>query len=164
MASRQPTLLIDTNVWLDCFLPSRPGHTEAMSLVLFAYEHGYPLLYPAAIAKDVFYLIASACKRDLRNKNGTLTQEDSTVATETAWECVNVIRERATAVGADEADIWIACKLRGVHADLEDNLVIAAAQRADATYLITNDESLIKHAPVATLAPGDALALLQATL
>ena len=47
---------------------------------------------------------------------------------------------------------------------IEDNLVVAAAQRADATYLVTNDEALIKHAPVAALAPADALALLKATL
>ncbi|MFR1638350.1 MAG: hypothetical protein ACLSVD_03740 [Eggerthellaceae bacterium] len=42
--------------------------------------------------------------------------------------------------------------------------MVAAAQRADATYLVTNDEALIKHAPVAALAPADALALLKATL
>ena len=74
------------------------------------------------------------------------------------------MRKQATAVGADESDLWTACNLRSVHNDLEDNLVVAAAQRADATYLFTNDEALIKHAPVAALAPADALALLKATL
>ena len=57
------------------------------------------------------------------------------------------MRKQATAVGADESDLWTACNLRSVHNDLEDNLVVAAAQRADATYLVTNDEALIKHAP-----------------
>ena len=161
MASQQSSLLVDTNVWLDCFLSNRPGHDEAIALVLFAYEHEYPLLYPAAILKDVFYLTANAFKRDTRNETGKLTQREAAAATEIAWGCVNSMRERATGVGADESDLWMACKLRSIHNDLEDNLIVAAAQRATATYLITNDEALIKHAPVATLTPGDALALLQ---
>lgn len=162
MPSLCPTLLIDTNIWLDCFLPNRPGHDEAMSLMSFAYEREYPLLYPTTIVKDMFYLMVNALKCDIRAKKGALTQNDAAAVTECAWACVNNMRERATAVGADESDIWMACKLRSVHNDLEDNLVVAAAQRANATYLVTSDELLIKHAPVAALTPGDAFALLQA--
>ena len=164
MASRQSTLLIDTNIWLDCFLPDRPGHAEAMSLILFAYEHECPLLYPASIAKDVFYLVGNTLKRDMRKEGGTLTQRNAAAANEIAWGCVNSMRERATAVGADESDLWMACKLRSIHNDLEDNLIVAAAERANATYLITNDEILIKHSPVAALPPADALTLLQAEM
>lgn len=162
MASRPSSLLIDTNVWIDHFLAERPKHDEATSLVQFAYEHEYPLLYPAAITKDVFYLVANAFKRDMRSATGKLTRHESAAATETAWGCVNSMRELGTAVGADESDLWMACKLQSVHDDLEDNLAIAAAERANATYLVTNDEALIKHAPVAALTPGNALALLQA--
>lgn len=162
MASRQPSLLIDTNVWLDHFLASRPGHDEATSLMLFAYEHEYPLLYPTAIVKDVFYLSANALKRDASNEKGAIAQRDAAAATEIAWGCVRSMGELGAGVGADESDLWTACNLRSIHNDLEDNLIVAAAQRANATYLITNDETLIKHAPVATLTPGDALALLQA--
>lgn len=93
MASQQSSLLVDTNVWLDCFLPNRPGHDEAIALVLFAYEHEYPLLYPAAILKDVFYLTANAFKRDTRNETGKLTQREAAAATEIAWGCVNSMRE-----------------------------------------------------------------------
>lgn len=162
MTERQSSLLVDTNVWLDYYLPNRPGHAEALSLILFAYEHGYPLLYPAAIVKDVFYLIANAFKRDMRNENGVLSEREAATATETAWGCVRNMREQATAVGADESDLWMACSLHGIHSDLEDNLVVAASQRANATYLVTSDEALIKHSPVAALTPGDALVLLQA--
>lgn len=163
MTNQRPSLLVDTNVWLDYFLVNRPGHAEATSFMVFAFEHEHPILYPAAIAKDVFYLTANALKRDARHEKGALTPRDASVATEIAWECVNNMREQAGAVGADESDLWKACILRNIHNDLEDNLVVAAAQRANATYLVTNDETLIKHAPVATLTPGDALALLQAT-
>ena len=114
--------------------------------------------------KDVFYVAVSTFKRIARAEKGSLTPSDAVTATETAWGCVNSMRKQATAVGADESDLWTACNLRSVHNDLEDNLVVAAAQRADATYLVTNDEALIKHAPVAALTPADALALLKATL
>ena len=179
MVSQRPSLLIDTNVWLDYFLPDRAGGKEAIDLIVFAFEYEFPLLYPAAIVKDVFYVAVSTFKRIARAEKGSLTQSDAVTATETAWGCVNSMRKQATAVGADESDLWTACNLRSVHNDLEDNLVVAAAQRADAiednlvvaaaqradaTYLVTNDEALIKHAPVAALAPADALALLKATL
>lgn len=162
MANQQSSLLVDTNVWLDYFLSERPGHDEAVSFVAFACERKYPLLYPASIVKDVFYLTANALKRDTRARKGALAPSDAAAATETAWGCVHSMREQATAVGADESDLWMACSLHSIHNDLEDNLVVAAAQRADATYLITSDETLIKHAPVAALTPGDALTLLQA--
>ena len=68
------------------------------------------------------------------------------------------------AVGSDESDLWTACGLCNLHNDLEDNLIVAAAQRSNATYLITSDELLIKHAPVAALTPSDALTLLQADM
>ena len=157
MVSQRPSLLIDTNVWLDYFLPDRAGGKEAIDLIVFAFEYEFPLLYPAAIVKDVFYVAVSTFKRIARAEKGSLTQSDAVTATETAWGCVNSMRKQATAVGADESDLWTACNLRSVHNDLEDNLVVAAAQRADATYLVTNDEALIKHAPVAALATAVAL-------
>ena len=58
--------------------------------------------------------------------------------------------------------VWLACKYRQVHDDFEDDLLIAAAQRAQADYLVTNDERLLKHAPVAALSARDALAALRA--
>lgn len=164
MSGQRPTLLIDTNVWLDYYLPDRAGSDKATSLMSFALARDCPLLYPTAIVKDVFYLTANTFKWDARAQKGALSADDAATATEIAWGCVSNMRENATAVGADESDVWLACKLRGIHDDLEDNLVIAAAQRAKATYLVTNDETLIKHAPVATLTPDDALGMLQTML
>ena len=39
--------------------------------------------------------------------------------------------------------------------------VVAAARRAKADYLVTNDERLLRHSPVAALSPRDMLALLR---
>ena len=65
-------------------------------------------------------------------------------------------------VGADESDVWLAKKHRGVHGDFEGNLVVAAALRADADYIVTNDEDLLKHSPVATVTPQAFVALMDA--
>ena len=43
---------------------------------------------------------------------------------------------------------------------MEDDLIIAAAERSRADFLVTFDERLTRHAPVAALAPADVLALL----
>lgn len=61
---------------------------------------------------------------------------------------------------AREADLSAA--QRCLHEDYEDNLVVAAAQRARAGCLVTNDQNLLKHSPVAVLSCTDALAYLQA--
>ena len=54
MVSQRPSLLIDTNVWLDYFLPDRAGGKEAIDLIVFAIDYEFPHHYPAAIVKDVF--------------------------------------------------------------------------------------------------------------
>lgn len=41
-------------------------------------------------------------------------------------------------------------------------MVLAAAQRAEADYLVTSDRALIQRATVAALAPGDMTAVLGA--
>lgn len=162
MASRRTALLVDTNVWLDCFLPGRPGQRDALAVISAALDRDVALLYAVTSAKDVFFLVGAALKREVRTQKGSLSEADAACISRTAWACVENMRENATAVGADESDLWLACAYRGIHADLEDNLVIAAARRADATYLVTNDDQLIRHAPVAALSPADALAVLEA--
>ena len=162
VANRQTTLLIDTNVWLDCFLPGRPGQRDALNVVSTAIDLGIPLLYAVTSAKDVFYLVAAVLKREVRMQKGSFSEVDAACASSAAWACVENMRENATAVGADESDLWLACTYRGVHGDLEDNMVLAAARRSNATYLVTSDERLIRHAPVAALAPADAVEALKA--
>lgn len=65
--------------------------------------------------------------------------------------------ELATAVGCDAPDVWIAQKQKRLHPDYEDDLIIAAAIRMNATLVVTNDEELIRHAPVRAFSVEDAL-------
>lgn len=69
--------------------------------------------------------------------------------------------EIATAVGCDQSDVWLARKRRRLHGDFEDNLVLSAADRAKADLFVTNDEQLLRHAPVAAMGVRDAVAYLQ---
>ena len=77
-----------------------------------------------------------------------------------SWDFIDDMQRWATPVGGSPVDLWFASKLRDEHAGIEDDLIIAACMRIDADYLVTNDEKLIKHSPVATITPAMAAKLL----
>ena len=154
-------VLLDTNVWLDAFLPRRVAGEASKELIATAMRHNVDLLYPVHIVPDVFYLSYIDIKRFLQGQG----QDEllAQAARTTAWEFVNTMHEIATAVGADGSDVWIASKWEQIHQDVEDNMVLAAAKRAKADYLVTSDKKLLSHAPlagVAAVSPGDMLGIL----
>ena len=74
------------------------------------------------------------------------------------------MREVATAVGADNSDVWLASKWEPLHGDIGDNLVLAAAKRAQADYVVTSDRQLLSHAAlvgVVAVPSEDMLAVLK---
>ena len=120
------------------------------------------LLYPVHIIPDVFYLAFIDVKRLLCGQGSD--ELVAKAARSTAWEYVNGMQEIATAVGADNSDVWLASKWESLHGDIEDNLVLAAAKRAQADYVVTSDRQLLSHAAlagVAAVSPEDMLAVLQ---
>ena len=120
------------------------------------------LLYPVHIIPDVFYLAFIDVKRLLRGQGSD--ELVAKAARSTAWEYVNSMREIATAVAADNSDVWLASKWESLHGDIEDNLVLAAAKRAQADYVVTSDRQLLSHAAlagVAAVSPEDMRAVLQ---
>jgi len=164
MSVRPSRILLDTNVWLDAFLPGRVHKEAACSVLALSQRARIDLLYPVHILPDVFYLSLIDLKRNLARLYPDRQELCAQAARTTAWEFVNTMREVATAVGADQADVWLACKREPLHDDVEDNLVVAAAERAKADFLVTSDRKLIAHSPVATLSPEDMVALLATTL
>ena len=156
------TILLDTNIWLDYFLGWRDMSPVALRVVGRALELGCTLAYAVTSAKDVYYLVASEHKRLERLEAGMLSEEAISAASASAWGCVNAMQEMACAVPLDHTDVWVASKQRVLHGDFEDDLVIAAALRAKVDYLVTNDERLLRHCPVAALDARDMLALLEA--
>lgn len=145
----QKYLLLDTNVWLSAYLSARQNHAAVLDLLTVACERGVELLYPVHASKDLFFLMAADIKRAYRQEHGELPESVSAAAGEIAWACLEQMSELATAVPCDHTDVWMAQKQRGLHADFEDDLVIAAAVRSRADLLVTEDAKLREHACVA---------------
>lgn len=155
-------VLLDTNVWLDSFLPERAAGSVARDLIALALRQDVQLFYPVHIVPDVFYFSFIGIKRLLQGQGPD--ELIAHAARTTAWEYVNTMREVATAVGADGSDVWIASKWESVHGDLEDNMVLAAAKRAQVDCVVTSDRQLLTHAPfagVAAVSPEDLLGVLK---
>ena len=154
-------ILVDTNVWVDSFLGHRAGHGAALAFLAEAQRNAAQLIYPVGALQDVFAILIMELKRKTRETR-ELDETCMNVIRRTAWGCIDALREGATAVGADESDTWLACKYRKLNWDLEDNMVLAAAKRAEADYLVTSDRMLISKANVAAMTPADMAALLEA--
>ena len=159
--SQQLSLLLDTNVWLDYYLPWRSGYATAQQLIVGAFEQSQTLAYAVPSIKDVFYMTAAEYKRAERAATGELSESAARAAVAAAWGCVNNLQEIACAVPLDHTDVWVASKQRVLHGDFEDDLVIAAAMRGGVDYLVTNDEMLLRHCPVAALSASDMCKLLE---
>ena len=156
----QPSrVLLDTNVWFDAFDGARPRSRAANELIDLCVSKGIDLLYAVGTAKDVYYLVGASLKGQARTAVPTLSEGQAGAISAYAAACVANMDEIATAVGADSSDVWLARKYQRIHADFEDCMVLAAAQRAKADYLVTSDEVLLRHAPVAALSVDDFLAL-----
>lgn len=158
--AEQLKILVDTNVWLDFFLGYRPGNAAAKGFVAAAKAVGAQLLYSSSCLQDVFALVAMSLKRAAREE-GAVLERDAWAIRKAAWACVDAMRELAAAVGTDESDLWLACKYRTLAWDLEDNVVLAATQRAGADYLVTSDKALIEKANVAAMTPPTMIELLK---
>ena len=157
----QNAFLVDTNVWLDYFLGFRPGSKLAVDFMNTALAQGARIFHAVHATKDLFYLIAADYKRAAMRSKGAVGEADAAAANEVAWACVSKMGELSTAVGCDQSDVWVAAKQRPLHGDYEDDLVIAAVIRCNANLLVTNDEKLLRHCPVAALSVGDSIKMLR---
>ena len=78
--SPQPSMLLDTNVWLDYYLPWRRGNAKARQLIQCAVEHNQTLAYAVPSIKDVFYMTAAEHKNVERATTGTLSESAAKAA------------------------------------------------------------------------------------
>lgn len=161
MPSDSPVLLIDTNVWLDLFLPNRPEGKTARSLFEEAEARNMSLVFAAQASLDVYQRLIINNKRWVREAS-MLTEEWSKTIKRWAWDAVASMQELAVAVPVDTSDIWLACKYRDYHDDYEDDLVLAACRRAKVDYLVTNDQKLLMHADVCAKTTRQMLGLVKA--
>ena len=144
-------LLLDVNVWLDFHFPFRSGHDTAVTLVHAAAEKDIDLFVSASSLSDFFYLAQALVKRQL----GPDAPNAAAFARQYAWQMVDCLLDWAFVSAIDQGDAWVARHYRRIHDDFEDDLVIAAALRCKAAYLITNDEALLHHSPVPALSAAE---------
>jgi len=161
MTGRPRSILIDTSVWLDNYLGDHIGSDASRQLLSYALEDGISLLFAPTSATDVYRLITADLKQTERKEHGALDPAAASAIDEVAWSCVSNMSEVATAIGVDMSDLWMAGKLKGVHSNFEDDLVLAAAKRAKADYLVTWDTQLRRDSIVPALDPQSMLNLLQ---
>lgn len=159
MTTSLKSLLLDSSIWVDLFASDRPGREDAQCLVSWAIEHEVALLYAASSLKDSYYLLEESEKRKMRAEGPEVTPAIAAAVNEYAWGCLRAMEEIATAVPLDQSDVWVAMKYRSIHSDFEDNLILAAAERSQADFLVTNDKTLLARSPLATLSSHDLRAL-----
>ena len=146
------SVLLDTNVWLDYFMGEGPYLDDISQIIARADKGSVSLLYAPTTAKDLFYLIP----RRLRRRGG---DADATYAP-AAWACLNRMMEIAAAAPLSFPECELARMLRKDFPDFEDNLIIAAAETADADYIVTQDRAFIKQAPEVCITPARAIELM----
>ena len=152
------TLLVDTNVWIDYFLGPKETIAQITALYKMAADRGITLAYAPTSLKDVFYIIPRRM-RAMAIAEGEAFVERSLAPV--AWGCVRKMTEIAVAAPQSLAECEMAWMLRNTHDDLEDNLVIAAAETCNADYVVTYDEQMLEHFSPACITPEQALRLLE---
>lgn len=155
-------ILVDTNVWIDYYLDrNRRAHDIAHDLIIESSRQGMALYTSAAALSDLFFILCQESKRLAREDGLTVTVGMTAAIREAAWATLRNIMELSIVVPIGKSEAYAALTYRPVHDDFEDDLILAAATRADVDYVVTSDASLAKHAPIACLSPADLLALLQ---
>lgn len=147
MSDGKLTLLLDTNVWVDYYLPNRPAHKDAKALISLAENEGLTLTYASVSIKDVFYLLNQELKKYAREDRGVLQEGDAVACQRIAWGCIRNMTQQAVALPVGEPQVWLASRLEEIHGDFEDDLVLAALETSGANFLVTSDVALREKAP-----------------
>ena len=150
------TFLVDTNVRIHYFLAIEPHYEAILSFFETVDRCGGTLLFAPTTLKDVFFLIP----RILRRESLAAGQSEEISFIPIAWACVRTMTEIAVAAPLSLAECDLAWMLRTKHGDLEDNLVIAAAETCNADYVVSYDRKMLEHFSPACITPEQASHLL----
>lgn len=154
-------LVIDTNVWLDDFFGDRPFHKDARALIDLAISKQVQLFHAITTEKDVYYLSCATLKAKERVSSGCVSNESAHAIASISNALIGKLESLSTPIALDATDTWTARHLQSIHADFEDCLIMAAAVRANADFVVTNDRKLLQHCTVAALSCADMAAYLR---
>ena len=87
-------------------------------------------------------------KAGARAAGAEVTPAVAAAAREPAWACVRFVLDASLVVPVGRDEVLRAFALRPVHDDLEDGLLLGAASRAGADYVVTHDRELARRSPV----------------
>ena len=149
-------LVVDVNVWLDYYLDRGARHEAAGRLIAAASDERAVLYTTDGILKDFFFLFQQTLKEMHRSSGLAIDVDLAASIEQTAWACLRNIMHLALVVPLGAGEVWEAFALRPQHGDFEDNLVIAAAKRVGADYIVTADRELGRRSPVPCLDVAEA--------
>lgn len=154
-------VLVDTNIWLDYFLSRMDGHRATDRFIAAAGASERIALYVASLTlKDLAFLLAAEMKRGARADGRQVTPDVAASAREVAWGCVRHVLDLALVVPIGHDEILHAFTYKRIHNDLEDDIILAAAARSGAGYILTNDTQLAARSPIPCIGIDNALQLL----
>lgn len=154
-------IVLDTNVVVDYLLGRKPVCDECRHIMMEHAQGNHAVYVSALSLKDAYYLVSMQLKRMERAKEGALSEEMARAANEVAWACVRQLVDCLLVLPAGLSESLRAFTFKPIHPDFEDDLVVASALSANVDYLVTNDDALLRHAPIATLSSADMLKLIQ---
>ena len=153
-------VLIDTNVWLGYLIGEEPVCSEVKAMLEACARQEVELFYAPTTLKDLFYLLPRVLKRRVNDTPDAPAGNDASLIP-AAWACVRLVADLATAAPLTSAECELSWTLRQAHGDLEDNLVVAAAETCGAAYLVTYDKDLSRHYAPACIEPTELTHLLE---
>lgn len=159
--SKVRSVLLDTNVWLDYYLGYRAGNSDASRLISLLLEKEIPIYYSSLSLKDVFYSIASCLKADVRESGETLSLGRAQAIREIAWGCADNMSWMGFAAPMNESQVRRAMMLKGLHSDLEDDLVLSCLETDGIDSFVTSDKALLGKSPVPVFTPATFIEYLQ---
>ncbi len=135
-----PRGVLDVNVVLDVLQRREPWYRDSAATLAAAESGRLRAMLPGHAVTTLFYLYAKHASRDAaRMRVAELL--------------------RFCDVAAIDRPV-VATALTLPYGDLEDAVLMAAAERADADYVVTRDHALFAAGPVPVVTPGELLALL----
>ena len=75
-----------------------------------------------------------------------------------------MVLESSLIIPTGHPEVLQAFTLKSVHDDLEDDLLLGSAYRADVDYVVTYDEQLARRSPVPCVSVAEALELVRSTV
>ena len=128
-------LLLDTNILLDCIIPNRPQHEEAVRLLQWCNGGGDFGMAAATSFNDAYYILCKAYGEP--------------VAREAIGHLLDLLV--VAPVSGEECDL----AQRSNEPDFEDGLVGACAELNDADFIITRDSAAFAGSKVRSITAAD---------